>query len=81
VLDRREIGIQFPTGTSDVPLLYNVQTGSGAHPTSYTIGNAEYFPWDKKREGETDHSCPSSAVFKNGGALTPFSHTSLFHGV
>jgi hypothetical protein len=42
--------------------LYSVQTGSGAHPASY--------PWGVKRPGrDADHSPPSSAEVKNGGAI------------
>jgi hypothetical protein len=41
-LDRR---VRFPAGASDFSLLYNVQTGSGVHPASYTMGTGGLFPW------------------------------------
>jgi hypothetical protein len=31
----------------DFSLLHNVQTGSGAHPASYPVGTAAYFPGGK----------------------------------
>ena len=34
-LDDQEIVVRFPTQVSDLPLLQIVQTGFGAHPTSY----------------------------------------------
>jgi hypothetical protein len=52
--------------------VHNVQTGSGAHPASYQMGI--------KRPGrEADHSPPSSAEVKNGGALPPLPHMSSWH--
>jgi hypothetical protein len=42
-----------------------VQTGSGVHPTSYTVGTGGSFPRDKARPGhDADHSPPSSAEVK-----------------
>jgi hypothetical protein len=42
-----------------------VQTGSGAHPDSYTIGTGGSFPGGKTRPGrDADHSSLSSAVVK-----------------
>jgi hypothetical protein len=39
-----------------------VQTGSGAHPTSYPMGTGGPFPGGKVRPGrDADHSPPSSA--------------------
>jgi hypothetical protein len=42
-----------------------VQTGSGAHPASYTVGTGSSFPVGKARPGrDADHSPPSSAEVK-----------------
>jgi hypothetical protein len=42
-----------------------VQTGSGAHPASCTIGTGGPFPGGKARPGrDADHSPPSSAEVK-----------------
>jgi hypothetical protein len=43
-----------------------VQTGSGAHPASCTMGNGGPLPWPKARPGrDADHSPPSSAEVEN----------------
>jgi hypothetical protein len=42
-----------------------VQTGSGAHPASCTVGTGGSFPGGKARPGrDADHSPPSSAEVK-----------------
>jgi hypothetical protein len=52
--------------------LHIVQTGSGAHPASYPMGTWGFFRrWVKRLEREAGHSAPSSAEFKNGGAVPP----------
>jgi hypothetical protein len=44
-----------------------VQTGSGAHPASCTMGTGDPFPGGKARPGcDADHSPPSSAEVVNG---------------
>jgi len=40
-----------------------VQTGSGAHPASYTMGN-RFFPGIKRPDRGVDHPLPSSAEVK-----------------
>jgi hypothetical protein len=50
----------------DFSFLHSVQTGSGVHPAPYRMGTGDSFPG-----GKADHSPPSSAEVKNGGALTP----------
>jgi hypothetical protein len=43
-----------------------VQTSSGAHPASYSMGTGGSFPGSKARPGrDADHSPPSSAEVKN----------------
>jgi hypothetical protein len=43
-----------------------VQTGSGAHPASCTMGTGGSFPGGKARpERDADHSPPSSAIVNN----------------
>jgi hypothetical protein len=43
-----------------------VQTGSGVHPASCTMGTGGSFPGGKARPGrDADHSPPSSAEVKN----------------
>jgi hypothetical protein len=69
-LQARQPGFEYWQG-QDFSLLLNVQTGSGAHPTTYPMGNRGSFPG-----GKADHSPPSSAEVKNGGAIPPLPHVS-----
>jgi hypothetical protein len=64
-LDDRVIGVRSPAGATIFPLT-SVQTGSGAHPASCTMGNGGPFPGGKARPGrDADHSLPSSAEVVN----------------
>jgi hypothetical protein len=40
-----------------------VQTGPGAHPDSYAVGNVS-FPWIKRPRRDVDHPTPSTAEDK-----------------
>jgi hypothetical protein len=52
-------GVRFSTETEDFSSTVCVQTGSGAHPASYTVGTG-----GKARPGrDADHSPPYSAEF------------------
>jgi hypothetical protein len=48
-----------------------VQTGSGANPASYPMGMGTFSPGVKRPGREANHSLPSSAEVKNGGAIPP----------
>jgi hypothetical protein len=73
---------QFPVGARNSSLLNSGQTGSGAHPASYTMGTVGPFPRGKvgggrgvKQPGhEVDHSPPSSTEIKNGEAIPTLPH-------
>jgi hypothetical protein len=55
----------IPTKTEDFSSNLCVQTGSGAHPASYTVGTGGSFPGGKARPGrDADHSPSSSAEVK-----------------
>jgi hypothetical protein len=57
--------ISSPGRVKKFYLLYVVQTGSGVHPTSYTMGTEGFFLWGVKRSGrEGDHSPETSAEIK-----------------
>jgi hypothetical protein len=65
-LDDRAIGVRSPAGAKDFSSSLYVQTGSGAHPASYTMGTGGSFPGGKARQGrDADHSPPSSAEVVN----------------
>jgi hypothetical protein len=61
-LDDWAIGVRSPAGAKDFSYSLFVQTGSGAHPASCTMGTGGPFPGTKARPGrDADHSPPSSA--------------------
>jgi hypothetical protein len=60
-------------------LLYNIQTGSGAHPASYPIVSGTLTLGVKKPGREADHSPPSSAKAKNGGGIPPLPMSSWYN--
>jgi hypothetical protein len=65
-LDNRAIGVRSPAGAEDFSSSLCVQTGSEAHPASYTIGTGGPFPGGKVWPGrDADHSPPSSAEVMN----------------
>jgi hypothetical protein len=65
-LDDRAIGVRSPAGATDFSSSLFVQTGSGAHPASFTMGTGGPFPGGKERPGrDADHSPPSSAEVVN----------------
>jgi hypothetical protein len=48
--------VQFPSGARIFSLLHSVQTGSGAHSTSYSVDTGGSLPGLKRPGRETDHS-------------------------
>jgi hypothetical protein len=50
-LDDRAIGVRSLTGAKDFSSSLCVQTGSGAHPASCTMGTGGPFPGDKSAAG------------------------------
>jgi hypothetical protein len=53
------------------PLASCVQTGSGAHPASCTVGTGGLFPGGNAGPGrDADHSSPFSAEVKNERSYT-----------
>jgi hypothetical protein len=65
-LDDRAIGVRSPAEAEDFSSIFCVQTGSGAHPASCTMGTGGPFPGGKARLGrDADHSHPSCAEVVN----------------
>jgi hypothetical protein len=65
-LDDRAIEVRSPAGVKDFSSILCVQTGSGAHPASCTMGTGGPFPGVKARPGrDADHSPQSSADVVN----------------
>jgi hypothetical protein len=60
------IGVRSPAGAKDFSSSLFVQTGSGAHTVSCTMGTGGPFPGGKARPGrDADHSPPFSAEVVN----------------
>jgi hypothetical protein len=56
-LEYRAIEVRSPAEAKDFSCILCVQTGSGAHPASCTMGTGGPFPGGKARPGRgTDHS-------------------------
>jgi hypothetical protein len=65
-LDDRAIGVRSPAGAKDFSSSLCVQTGSGAHPASCTMGTGGPLPGGKARPGrDADHLPLSSAEVVN----------------
>jgi hypothetical protein len=65
-LDDRAIVGRSPAGAEDFSSSLCVQTGSGAHPASCTMGSGGPFSGGKARPGrDADHPPPSSAEVVN----------------
>jgi hypothetical protein len=65
-LDDWTIGVRSPAGAKDFSSILCVQTGSGAHSASCTVGTGGPFSGGKSRpEREADHSSQSSAEVEN----------------
>jgi hypothetical protein len=65
-LDDRATEVRSPAEAKDFSSILCVQTGSGAHPASCTMGTGGPFPGGRARLGHNaDHSPPSSAEVEN----------------
>jgi hypothetical protein len=65
-LDDRAIGVRSPAGAKNFSSILFVQSGFGAHPTSYTMGTGGPYPGGKARPGrDAHHSPPSKAEVVN----------------
>jgi hypothetical protein len=65
-LDDRATEVRSPAEAKDFFCSLSVQTGSGAHPVSCTMGTGGPFFGAKARQGrDADHSPPSSADVEN----------------
>jgi hypothetical protein len=65
-LDDLAIQVRSPAEAKGFSSKFRLQTSSGAHPASCTLGTGGPFLGDKARPGsDTDHSPPSSAEVVN----------------
>jgi hypothetical protein len=63
-LDDWMIGFRFLAGAENFSLRHRVQTSTGAHPASYSIGTGVSPPGVKRPGREADHLPPSRAEVK-----------------
>jgi hypothetical protein len=73
-LDDRAIEVRSPEGAKEFSSSLCVQTGSGAHPASCTMGTGGPFPWAKARPGrDADHPnlVPRSNMSRSYTPLPP----------
>jgi hypothetical protein len=74
-------GVRFPAGAGNFYLHHRcVQTGSGAHSVTYSLGTRVPFPGVKRPEREADH-LPSSAEVKNARSYTSTPPIRLHGGI
>jgi hypothetical protein len=66
-LDDQKSGVRISGRGKWFSLLHNVQTGSGAHPATYTMVTGDTC---KQQGREADHSPPSSTEVKNAWSFT-----------
>jgi hypothetical protein len=62
--------VRVPAEAGNFSLHHRVQTGSGARPTSYTMGTRGLSLGVKRAGREADHSHPCSAEVKNACSCT-----------
>ena len=58
-MNARQIVIRFPKMAKYFSLIQSVQTGTGAHPSLYVMGNGECTQGLKRPDRETEHSLSS----------------------
>jgi hypothetical protein len=67
-------GVRFPAGVRNFSVLHSVQSGSGSFSLPFNV-----YLGVKRPGHEADHSPPSNAMAKNGGAIPPLPHMSSRH--
>jgi hypothetical protein len=70
------IGVRFSSEARNLSLLHIIQSVSGSRPAFHQMETGGSFPGVKKQGREVDHSPPSNAEVKNGGAIPPLPHMS-----
>jgi hypothetical protein len=74
------LNLKMPCAVQYSSFLHSIQTDSEAHSAVSPMGTWGSFPGGVKCQGhEADHSPPSSAEVKKGGATPPLPHMSLWH--
>jgi hypothetical protein len=74
-------GVRIPVGTRDFALLQKVQTDSGAHLASYTMGTGVLSRGVKRPDHDVYHSPPSSDEIRNEWRYTSTPLAYLLYGL
>jgi hypothetical protein len=80
-LDDRAIGVRSPAGAEDFSSNLCVQTSSGAHPASCTMGTGGPFPRAKRGRGVTLTTHPRLLPRSRMSRSYPSSPPNRHHGV
>jgi hypothetical protein len=70
--------VRIPTPVRNFSLLLNVQTDSGAHPASYSMGTGDLYSEVKRSGHEVDKLPPTNAEVKNAWSYTSTSGICLY---
>jgi hypothetical protein len=74
------LNLKMPCPVQDSSFLHSIETDSGAHPALCPMSTRGSFSGGVKWHGrEVDHSPPSSAEIKKGGAIPPLHSMFLWH--
>jgi hypothetical protein len=65
------VGVLFLPEASDFSLIHRVQADNGDHSAYYSLDTGALFSRVKWKWSEADHSSPSIADVKKGGAIPP----------
>jgi hypothetical protein len=66
-----DAGVHFPAGVMiEFSLCHRIQTTSGVHSSSYSVGTRCFCPGVKRPGREADHSPPSSGDVENACSYT-----------
>ena len=72
-------GVRISAWPRDFSLVSNVQTGSGIHPTSYSMDAGFFTPRVKRPGRDVDHASACSAEVRMNGAMPlPLPHPCVF---
>jgi hypothetical protein len=74
------VGVRSPAETKDFSSSLYVQTGSGDHPASYSVGTEGLFRGKERSGRDADHSSPSSTEVENEYEIF-FLSPECLHGV
>jgi hypothetical protein len=76
----RKDSVRFPAEAGNSSVLQSIQTGSGAHSASYSMGTGDSFLKGKAEGAWSSQLTAISAKLKNGGAIPPLPQETSWFG-